>query len=455
MNTVDPTRHLGFVLLGFLALQGAPALAQLDTDMDGVFDSVDNCVFVANPDQRETDGDGYGNACDNCPFHSNADQYDLDGDGRGEACAACSSSGGLPLCDHRDLPTSAPLVIGIPLADIAPRPGSVWVEARPDSLASAPTVDLTCTGANLSNPFCTSSVTGASGTDGFAEDNLEDPNGHQCGLTQSDFASATCTLEVTPQTGETGSFWLLIDSTPEPLSASPLQLQTGGLSDLLEVNTYQFVGEQATDFRWLFGGTGAPDFGLCGPNPWDPFDEFAPVDYTAAPGPGWDCCTFDFVGQDGQPSEVGQVEVALGIDPNSTKPDPDGDGFLSPCDNCSGEGIVNPLDHFNPTQADFDDDGIGDPCDNCPFVANLAQTNGDAVPAGDSCQCADIDDDTVFDIRDVALAYRHRNGLPLPSGVAGSRCMLGAGYDTCSEAGIREVREALADPMVALVNSCP
>jgi hypothetical protein len=40
---------------------GAPPI---DTDGDGVADSVDDCLLVADPDQRDTDGDGYGNACD-------------------------------------------------------------------------------------------------------------------------------------------------------------------------------------------------------------------------------------------------------------------------------------------------------------------------------------------------------------------------------------------------------
>ena len=35
-----------------------------DTDQDGVKDSEDNCVNIANPLQRDTDGDGYGNFCD-------------------------------------------------------------------------------------------------------------------------------------------------------------------------------------------------------------------------------------------------------------------------------------------------------------------------------------------------------------------------------------------------------
>ncbi|MFK8029285.1 MAG: thrombospondin type 3 repeat-containing protein [Gammaproteobacteria bacterium] len=36
----------------------------VDTDGDGVDDSVDNCSVVANPAQRDTDGDGFGNICD-------------------------------------------------------------------------------------------------------------------------------------------------------------------------------------------------------------------------------------------------------------------------------------------------------------------------------------------------------------------------------------------------------
>ncbi|MEM6640551.1 MAG: choice-of-anchor B family protein [Pseudomonadota bacterium] len=36
----------------------------LDTDGDGVPDELDNCIEIANPDQRDTHGDGYGNVCD-------------------------------------------------------------------------------------------------------------------------------------------------------------------------------------------------------------------------------------------------------------------------------------------------------------------------------------------------------------------------------------------------------
>ena len=35
-----------------------------DTDGDGVLNTVDNCIQVANPDQGDSDQDGYGNGCD-------------------------------------------------------------------------------------------------------------------------------------------------------------------------------------------------------------------------------------------------------------------------------------------------------------------------------------------------------------------------------------------------------
>ncbi len=40
------------------------ARAGPDSDGDGTDDVADNCLLIANPDQRDTDGDDYGNACD-------------------------------------------------------------------------------------------------------------------------------------------------------------------------------------------------------------------------------------------------------------------------------------------------------------------------------------------------------------------------------------------------------
>lgn len=66
---------------------------------DGIGDACDNCPTVGNPDQANADQDALGDACDpdddndgvidgedNCPTVSNQDQQDTDGDGVGDAC---------------------------------------------------------------------------------------------------------------------------------------------------------------------------------------------------------------------------------------------------------------------------------------------------------------------------------------------------------------------------------
>ncbi len=80
------------------AFQDNPLFVEPDSDSDGVIDMQDNCVNIANPDQKDIDKNGRGDACDdfdsdgvinikdNCPNTPNVAQVDIDRDGKGDAC---------------------------------------------------------------------------------------------------------------------------------------------------------------------------------------------------------------------------------------------------------------------------------------------------------------------------------------------------------------------------------
>ena len=75
-----------------------PAYVPADTDGDGVINTVDNCVSIANPDQIDINDNGIGDVCDdfdsdgdinsedNCPNDPNQTQQDTDNDGIGDVC---------------------------------------------------------------------------------------------------------------------------------------------------------------------------------------------------------------------------------------------------------------------------------------------------------------------------------------------------------------------------------
>ncbi len=73
-------------------------------------------------------------------------------------------------------------------------------------------------------------------------------------------------------------------------------------------------------------------------------------------------------------------EVALGADPLEPDSDGDGDGV------CDGGNQVGSCTAPGP--------------DNCPNVANPAQTNSDALPEGNACQCGDVNNDGTVDAAD-------------------------------------------------------
>ena len=60
-----------------------------DIDQDGYCADEDNCPSIFNPGQEDPDTDGYGTPCDNCPTDFNPDQMDSDLDEQGDSCDIC------------------------------------------------------------------------------------------------------------------------------------------------------------------------------------------------------------------------------------------------------------------------------------------------------------------------------------------------------------------------------
>jgi hypothetical protein len=153
-------------------------------------------------------------------------------------------------------------------------------------------------------------------------------------------------------------------------------------------------------------------------------------------------------------------EIALGTDPGD--PDTDDDGL--------GDGVEVALGS-NPLDPDHDDDGVCDggnavaeTCtagpDNCPFIwtAEQGQTNSDALPAGDACQCGDIDEDGRVTALDATIAREHLVGATLSGPFAAERCnVIGpsdGGASDCDVADIYVLQRFLAGKSATVENTC-
>jgi hypothetical protein len=107
---------------------------------------------------------------------------------------------------------------------------------------------------------------------------------------------------------------------------------------------------------------------------------------------------------------------------------------------------------------DGDGDGFCDTEDNCPFVYNVGQTNSDFLPAGDACQCGDIDGDSRVYPSDLALARAHLMGKTITGditycNVVGDYAPAEDGSD-CDVADIYALSRYIAGETVTLGNVC-
>jgi YVTN family beta-propeller protein len=156
------------------------------------------------------------------------------------------------------------------------------------------------------------------------------------------------------------------------------------------------------------------------------------------------------------------VEIDTGTDP--LDPDTDDDGL--------GDGAEVALG-TDPLDPDTDDDGVcdggnavpadGGPCtegpDNCPFNSDPDQTNSDTLPAGDVCQCGDVNGENGLTELDLTIARQHLVGATLSGNVfIPERCnVIGpsdGGASDCDVADIYVLERLLAGGSAKVENSC-
>jgi hypothetical protein len=161
--------------------------------------------------------------------------------------------------------------------------------------------------------------------------------------------------------------------------------------------------------------------------------------------------------RDGDGLNDGSEVNFYGTDPLDT--DSDGDGIED------GDEVAVGLD---PADEDTDDDLACDGgnqvgvCtlapDNCPHISNAAQTNSDALEAGDDCQCGDVTNDGSVTATDVARARENLLGLPPGGTFVANRCnVIGpsdGGVSDCDVADIFVLQRFMDGGSVTIENTC-
>ncbi len=123
----------------------------------------------------------------------------------------------------------------------------------------------------------------------------------------------------------------------------------------------------------------------------------------------------------------------------------------------------------SPTDPDQDDDSVcdggnavGGTCtagsDNCPFIGNPDQMNGDASPAGNACQCGDLDEDGIVELAGLTIARKKLVGAGIVASFDVTRCNVvgpsDGGVTDCGVADIFLLGRFLDDPSTQLGNVC-
>jgi hypothetical protein len=342
--------------------------------------------YVLATAPHDADGDGAPDAQDNCRATPNADQADADADGIGDACEGCTGS---PLACHSGALVFPPLQqdFAVSLGALPARPVLV-ATAQPNDPNSLLELDLAVVD-------CTAGCLPASGmsfpASTPARERLVLPL-YDCYTDASQRAGQTCDVRVLSANSLLGAYTLRVDGVTQfPTTKGDFVAPLVDPNATVEAGLLSFISE-GDDFRWLYPGT--PALGQC------VLDQFlgsggAEVHYQPTGAPGWDCCTFQFDGLDGAPSDVGQITAQIPV--AGLPPDADLDGFL-------------------------------DPCDSCAYRSNEGQDDADADGNGDACQCGDVTLEGLVTAADSAALRTH---LATPGGTlapaALERCSVAPG----------------------------
>lgn len=210
------------MILSFLLSITISMQAQTDTDGDGINDDVDNCPFVANPDQLNDDSDTFGDACDNCPDVTNQNQSDADGDGFGDACDKCVL---IPNQDQADSDSDG---LG-DLCDNCPfnANGGIFGQLDADGDGVGDACDL-CPGfQNPGNPNAD--------TDDYGDgcDNCPDVDNNDQMDTDGDGVGDVC------------------DNCPNDMNANQIDSDGNGIGDACENNNYCTSNGESTQYEWI------------------------------------------------------------------------------------------------------------------------------------------------------------------------------------------------------------
>jgi len=346
-----------------------------DADLDGIPDTIDNCVGFANPQQHDPDGDGLGVGCDD----------DRDNDGLSDdlelglgsepdvefslpehwacssAAAVCGSASGFAPCNDPldDSDNDFDDLVG--LGDGSCSVGPTSYEIFPET--SSPTLRPGAAVAANDGLGIAISLEIDIDDDGSADDFLL-PSGAFV-ASRSDAFVATkiagdrvVALESVRVALQDGSPFM---EASLPGSGS-LTALTGGVDFPAELELTMYLSMPVPSLGGIHVETETPVTYSGTVSSWPPWGESLPQ---AAP----------VVLVDDMGVPVAEL-VASNLDFDT--PDVDFDLVDDPFDNCPGVA--------NNGQADSDFDGVGDACDNCPSIDNSGQLDSDSDGVGDACE---------------------------------------------------------------------